>query len=375
MTDSIPTSSMLTASLELHSALSLFFTPNLGPVRVKALLEHFGSAARALESKLGELREVNGLEASSIASLTSTAARDKAAARADAELERARKVGAQIVAFSSDLYPEALRAIYDPPPVLWIRGDPAALEMLQGATPRAIGIVGTRKCSPHARAFTQGLAGDLAAAGVTVNSGLARGIDTAAHAAAVDAGGGSIAVLGCGIDTIYPAENKALAERLTVVSGYAIGTPPAAHNFPARNRIIAGLSSGIVVVEGDLDSGSLITAVAALENGRTVFAVPGRPNDPNARGPNRLIKQGAALIESAQDILEEFRWGSVTAARAMPVLDGDEATVYAALEGELLLDDLVLRTGLGGPQITVALMMLTLKNVVLELPGGRYSRA
>jgi DNA processing protein len=369
------TVSTIVSSPELRAALSLFFTPNLGPVRVKSLLEHFGSAERALNAGVAELRAVNGLEASSIAGLTSVALREKAMERADTEFERARKVGAEIVAFSSSLYPEALRAIYDPPPVLWVRGDTATLEALQGATPRAIGIVGTRKCSPHARAFTQSLAGDLATAGVTTNSGLARGIDTAAHAAAVDAGGRSIAVLGCGIDTIYPAENKALSEKLTVVSGYAIGTPPAAHNFPARNRIIAGLSSGIVVVEGDLDSGSLITAVAALENGRTVFAVPGRPNDPNARGPNRLIKQGAALIESAQDILEEFRWGSVRAARAMPVLEGDEAKVYAALEGELLLDDLVLRTGLGGPQVTVALMMLTLKNVVLELPGGRYSRA
>ena len=362
------------ADLELRAILALFFMPNLGPVRVKALLEHFGTAERAFAASLAALRGVSALEASSLSSLTALAAREVAFARSDTELERAGKLGAQIIGFSHGAYPEALRAIFDPPPLLWVRGDLTALEGLTGPTPRAIGVVGTRKCSPHARAFTVTLSGDLARAGVVVVSGLARGIDTAAHVAAVDAGGVSIAVLGCGIDTIYPSENRALSERLTVVSGYPIGTPPAAHNFPARNRIIAGLSSGVVVVEGDIGSGSLITAVAALENGRTVFAVPGRPNDPNARGPNRLIKDGAALLEGANDILEEFRWGGAVQRAVMPTLEGDEAKVYAALEGELLLDDLVLRTGLSASQITVALMMLTLKNIVLELPGGRYSR-
>ena len=362
------------AQPELRASLALFFMPNLGPVRVKGLLEQFGTAERVFSASLSELRGVSALETSSLSSLTAPTARETAFARGDTELERAARVGAQIIGFSHAAYPEALRAIFDPPPLLWVRGRLSALESLQSATPRAIGVVGTRKCSPHARAFTVTIAGDLARAGVVVVSGLARGIDTAAHIASVDAGGVSIAVLGCGIDTIYPSENRALSERLTVISGYPIGTPPAAHNFPARNRIIAGLSSGVVVVEGDIGSGSLITAVAALENGRTVFAVPGRPNDPNARGPNRLIKDGAALLEDANDILNEFRWGGAVQKAVMPTLDGDEARVYTALEGELLLDDLVLRTGLGGPQITVALMMLTLKNVVLELPGGRYSR-
>jgi DNA processing protein len=354
---------------EARAALALFFTNGLGPVRIKALLEHFGSARAVLEAKLTQVRDVPGVDASSAAKIGTTSSGE----RADAELERARKIGATVLPLSDPRYPVALRAIYDPPGALWVRGDLEPLRNLEGATPKSIGIVGTRKCNPHARAFTQTLARDLAVAGVTVNSGLARGIDTAAHAAAVDAGGCSIAVLGCGVDTIYPSENRELASRLTVVSGYPIGTPPAAHNFPARNRIIAGLSSGVVIVEGDVDSGSMITAVAALENNRTVFAVPGRPTDENARGPNRLLKQGAALVENASDILEEFRWGSI-AKRAAPELEGDEEKVYAALEGECLLDDLVIRTGLSASQITVALMMLTLKNLVLELPGGRYAR-
>jgi DNA processing protein len=359
---------------ELRAALALHYTPNLGPVRIKALAAHFGSTQAAWDATLSDLRLVAELEASSLNALSTASVREAAVARGETELERAGKVGAQVIALTHPAYPAALRAIFDPPTLLWVRGDIKALEALEGVTPRAVGVVGTRKCSPHARAFTVNLARDLAVAGVTVVSGLARGIDTAAHAAAVDAGGTSVAVLGCGIDTIYPAENRALAERLTVVSAYQIGTPPAAHNFPARNRIIAGLSTGVVVVEGEATSGSLITAVAALENGRTVFAVPGRPGDPNAEGPNALIRDGAVLTESADDVLGELGWGRASQ-RPAPELEGDEARVYAALEGELLLDDLVLRTGLNSSQATVALMMLTLKNAVLELPGGRYSRA
>jgi DNA processing protein len=353
-----------------RASLALFFTPGLGPVRVKALIDHFGSAARALEANLTNLREVPGLDASSVANIGSKAALE----RADTELERVVKLGLHIIGLGDSSYPESLHAIYDPPPALWVRGDVAALEALTGALPRSIGIVGTRRCSPHAKAFTARLARDLAEVGVTVVSGLARGIDTAAHTAAVDAGGSSIGVLGCGADTIYPSENKALAERLTVVSAYPIGTPPASHNFPARNRIIAGLSSGSVVVEGDVKSGSMITATAALEAGREVFAVPGRPNDPLAQGPHKLIREGATLIESALDVLEALRWNAKPSAPA-PILDGDEARVFEALQGEVIMDDLAVSTGLPVPRVMVALTMLSLKNVVLELPGGRFSRA
>jgi DNA processing protein len=355
---------------ESRASLALFFTNGLGPVRVKTLLDHFGSATSALEANLKALRDVPGLDASSIANIGSKAAFE----RADLELERAAKLGLTIIGLSDPSYPQSLRSIYDPPPALWVRGDAGALEQLTGALPRSVGIVGTRRCSPHAKAFTARLSRDLAEVGVMVISGLARGIDTAAHAAAVDAGGISIGVLGCGADTIYPSENKALAERLTVVSAYAIGTPPAGHNFPARNRIIAGLSSGAVVVEGDIKSGAMITAVAALEAGREVFAVPGRPNDPLAQGPHKLIREGATLIESALDVLEALRWNARPSASA-PELEGDEARVFEALQGEIIMDDLVVSTGLPLPRVMVALTMLSLKNLVLELPGGRYSRA
>lgn len=351
---------------ETRAALALFFTPGLGAVRIKALLESFGSFEAALAAPAKEWREAGVTE-------THTFSLSEPWQKPDSELAKAAKLGITLLALSDPRYPQSLRSIYDPPPVLWVRGDTAPLEQLVGATPRSIGVVGTRQASAYARAFTQKLAHDLALVGVCVVSGLARGIDTVAHSAAVNAGGSSIAVLGCGVDTIYPSENKALSERLTVISAYALGTPPNSYNFPPRNRIIAGLSSGSVVVEGDITSGAMITSVAALEAGREVFAVPGRAGDPLARGPHKLIKAGATLIESAADVLEALRW-TASPPRPAPELFGDEAAVYAALEGEMLLDTLCQKTKLETSQVMVALTMLQLKSAILELPGGRYSR-
>jgi DNA processing protein len=362
---------MLERDMEtVRDTLALHFTPGLGPVRFKALLDHFGSSHAAVGAGLNALREVAGLDAGTIAGIGSK----ESFARADTELERARRVSLEVIVFEDERYPEALKAIYDPPPALWVRGDVNTLENLRGPTPRSIGVVGTRKCSGHARVWTAGLARDLATSGVTVISGLARGIDTEAHQAAIDAGGMSIGVLGSGADRIYPPENTALAARMTVVSAYPVGTPPTAHNFPARNRIIAGLSSGVIVVEGDVKSGSLITAVAALEAGRTVFAVPGRPNDPNAQGPHRLIRDGAVLTESAQDVLEELGWASGPL-RETPKLEGDEARVYTVLDGTPLFDEIVVASSLSAPEVMTALTMLSLQGLVRELPGGRYSRS
>lgn len=355
---------------EALAVLELEFTPGIGPIRARALLEHFGSAEAALAAPAAARREVPGLDAPSAARIGTAEPRE----RALVELERARKLKLSIVTIADAAYPEALRAIHDPPPVLWVRGDPAGLGRLSGPVPRAIGVVGTRRCSGHARLFAGRLSADLAEAGVVVVSGLARGIDTEAHRSAVDAGGLSVAVLGSGADRIYPAENAALSGRLLVLSAYPAGTEPAAHNFPARNRIIAGLSAGVVVVEGDLKSGALITAVAALEAGRTVFAVPGRPGEPNAAGPHRLLRDGAVLTEGAADVLEEMRWAAGPV-RPAPKLQGTAASVYGALDGTPLLDEIVAATGLGAPEILTSLMVLSLQGHVRELPGGRYSRA
>ncbi|ADV68721.1 DNA-processing protein DprA [Deinococcus maricopensis] len=351
-----------TATEELRALLALRFTPQLGPRRIEALRQHFGSAGAALMAGPSGARHVDSVDARGAAGLGDAAT----LRRADEEIERARKVGAQLLGRGLPGYPAALEALPDPPPVLWVRGTLPDLAVV----PTAIGVVGTRACSAHARSFTRALAADLARAGVVVVSGLARGIDTAAHTAAVDAGGASIGVLGSGVDTIYPAENKALAARLCVVSEYPLGTRPAAHNFPARNRVIAALSAGSVVVEGEARSGAMITAVAALECGRTVFAVPGRAGDPLAAGPHQLLRDGAVLVEGAADILREFGWADAPS-RAPLDLPDDQARVLAALTGPRTLDDVLSVSGVADAH--TALLMLQLAGLVEE-SGGRYAR-
>ncbi|MEW6421029.1 MAG: DNA-processing protein DprA, partial [Deinococcota bacterium] len=290
-----------TPQAELHALLTLRFTPGLGPRRTEHLRRHFGSAEAALAAPLTTLRDVPGLDARAVAALGTARPRELA----EAELVKARKEGVTLLGRGLPGYPPALEALEDPPPVLWVKGALPDFPVV----PRAIGIVGTRGASPHALSLTRRLAADLARAGVTVVSGLARGIDTAAHAASVEAGGSSVGVLGSAVNVIYPSENASLARRLTLVSEYPLGTGPAQHHFPTRNRLIAALSAATVVVEGEPKSGSLITATHALECGRTVCAVPGRAGDPRAAGPHRLLREGAVLTETAQDILNELGWG------------------------------------------------------------------
>lgn len=352
---------------ELLALLTLKFTAGLGPRRIEALRRHFGTAQAALRASLGELREVEGLDARSVAAI----GQPKAAEQAATELERVRRLGVTLLGRGLSGYPQALEALSDPPPVLWVRGDTGALSSLE-TVPRAVGIVGTRAASPHALSLARSLAGDLAGAGVTVISGLARGIDTAAHLAALEAGGVTLGVLGSAVDVIYPRENHDLAARMTLLSEYPLGTPPAQHHFPSRNRLIAALSAGIVVVEGERKSGSMITATHALECGRTVFAVPGRAGDPRAAGPHALIRDGAVLTESAQDILSELGWGQVQPAAAAD-LPPEQARVLGALTTPATLDDLQAATGLSLPELQTALVMLQLLGLVHEV-GGRWSR-
>lgn len=265
-------------------------------------------------------------------------------------------------------YPEALEALGDPPAVLWIRGEWPEFP----AVPRAVGVVGTRAVSPHARSLTRQIAADLARVEVVVVSGLARGVDTEAHSAAVEAGGLSVAVLGSAVNHIYPSENVPLSRRLTLVSEYPLGTPPAQHHFPTRNRLIAALSAGSLIVEGELKSGSMITATHALECGRTVFAVPGRAGDPRAAGPHRLLREGAVLTESAQDILDELGWGTVQAV-PLPDLPPEQLRVLTALGTPTTLDDLQAQTRLPLPELQTALVMLQLLGLAEET-GGRWAR-
>ena len=352
--------------LELQALLTLRFTPGMGPRRIEALRRHFGAAQAALSAPLTQLRQVPGLDSKSLSAIGTPGLPEQA----ERELRLAREKGVQVLGRNLPGYPAALEALQDPPPVLWVKGPDLPLEVV----PRAVGIVGTRAASDYALKLTRSLAAELARAGVNVVSGLARGIDSAAHQAALDAGGVSTALLGCGVDVIYPAENMRLAARLTLVSEYPLGTRPATHHFPQRNRLIAALSAGSIIVEGDLKSGAMITATHALECGRTVFAVPGRAGDVLAAGPHRLLREGAVLTEHAGDVLEEFGWSEGAAVPSLE-LTPEQALVYAALPelGAALLDDLSARSGLSASQTQLALTMLGLSGLVDE-QGGRYLR-
>ncbi|WP_102126106.1 DNA-processing protein DprA [Deinococcus planocerae] len=354
----------LPALAELRALLTLRFTPHLGPRRIEGLRRHFGSAQAALRAPLTALREVPGLDVKSLEAI----GHPKAGEQAEAELDKANSEGVTLLGRGLEGYPPALDALGDPPPVLWVKGELPDFPVV----PRAVGIVGTRAASPHALALTRALAADLARAGVTVVSGLARGVDTAAHTASVEAGGVSVGVLGSAVNRVYPAENGRLAGRLTLLSEYPLGTGPAQHHFPTRNRLIAALSAGTVVVEGELKSGSLITATHALECGRAVFAVPGRAGDPRAAGPHRLLREGAVLTETAGDVLSDLGWDAAPAAPA-PDLPPEQARAYAALTTPATLDDLHASTGLALPDLQTALVMLQLMGLAEEV-GGRWAR-
>lgn len=272
-------------------------------------------------------------------------------------------------------YPAALRTIFDPPSALYVRG------MILPQDEVAVAIVGTRRSTAYGRAVAQWLARDLAHNAVTVVSGLARGVDAAAHRGALDAGGRTIAVLGCGPDVVYPKDHARLMDEViahgAVVSEFPPGTPPHAGQFPQRNRIISGLSLGVVVVEGREQSGALITAYAALEQGREVFAVPGQIFDETSRAPHRLLLQGAKLVERVEHILEELHLPAIALRReAVGVaLDSDEARVHAHLSlTPVYLDRLAALCGLSVVAVSRALTGLECKGLAAALPGQRYVR-
>jgi DNA processing protein len=352
--------------------LTLLSAKGLGPRRIKVLLEHFGSATTILEADKQALAEVEGFGEVTIKSIEEARKNDWARK----ELERAEKLAIKLIHFESEDYPQPLKQIYDPPPLLYVRGKLPTSE-------RAVGIVGTRDATDYAMKFSEALARDLVNANVTVVSGLALGIDSAAHRGAVNTDQGqTIAVLGSAVNVIYPKQNEALAKRIeeghgAIISEYAIGTGPTATNFPGRNRIINGLSSGVVVVEAGEKSGALITSDYALEEGRTVFAVPGRVGDTKAKGTLNLLKQGAVLVQSVEDILNEFGWTGQAVLKDAPTvqLSGLEEKVVSSIKqlGNPLLDDLLGATDLPISELLKTLTLLELKGVVRTLPGGRYS--
>jgi DNA processing protein len=352
--------------------LTLLSAKGLGPRRIKMLLEHFGSALTILEADKQALSEVEGFGDVTIQAIAEAKKKDWA----EKELERANNLNIQLVHFEDERYPRALKQIYDPPPLLYVRG-------VLPTSERAVGIVGTRDASDYAMKFTETLARDLSNTNVTVVSGLALGIDSAAHRGAVSTENGqTIAVLGSAVNVIYPKQNEALAKRIeegrgAIISEYTIGTGPTATNFPGRNRIINGSSSGVVVVEAGEKSGALITSDYALEEGRTVFAVPGRVGDTKAKGTLALLKQGAVLVQSVDDILNEFGWMSHATQSVVPTiqLSSLEEKIVSSIKklSNPLLDDLLHATELPVSELLKTLTLLELKSVVKTLPGGRYT--
>jgi len=288
-----------TAEEELHW-LAIGLVPGLGTRKAAQLIEHYRTPEAVFQASCAELDGLIGLPGSIARSISSGCTFEDAAD----QQQRARDCGAVVIPISDPRYPPRLREIYDPPVVLFARG---RTELLQSPM---LGVVGTRRPTPYGTSAAEKLATDLAFAGLTITSGMARGIDTAAHRGALSAGGGTVAVFGCGVDLVYPAENRKLAaeiaEKGLLVSEFPMGAPAYPQNFPIRNRIISGMSEGVLVVEGAQYSGSAITARLALDQHREVFAVPGSIMSKMSWGPNLLIKQGAKLVQDWNDVLEEL---------------------------------------------------------------------
>lgn len=339
-------------------------------------LESLGPRLVALESPDARQLTRVGLSPRAAARLTRP---DEAAVQSDlAWLERS---GASLLASTEDRYPSLLRESADAPAVLYVLGEPAVLSEPQ------IAMVGSRHCTPAGRQTAQRFATWFAQAGLTVTSGLALGIDAASHEGALGAGGLTVAVCGCGLDQVYPRQHAELARRIAargaVVSEFPPGTPPLAAHFPQRNRIIAGLSVGTLVVEAARESGSLITARLAGVAGREVFAIPSSIQNPQARGCHELIRQGAKIVESPEDVLCELKISlssQLLAATSTPapgagVLDKEYKILLDALAFEpASVDTLIERTGLNSESITSMLLVLELDGHVAPYPGGRYSR-
>jgi DNA processing protein len=346
----------------------------LTPRRFRLLLEHFPSAREIWEAPVERLRAIPGMEHLAEEFVAQRAAVQP---RLEEELEVIARLGLKIITLADGGYPQPLRSLPNPPPVLYLLGDYQERDEL------AIALVGTRRSTPYGRMVAEQLARGLSELGLTVVSGLALGIDTAAHRGALAAGGRTIAVLGSGFARPYPPQNLRLMREIAasgaVLSEFPLQTEPDRWNFPRRNRIISGLARGVVVVEAPERSGALITARLALDQGREVFAVPGRITDEASRGVHQLIKAGAKLVEDVEDIIEEFPdLRAVLAApraREQPELTPLEERVLAALDWEPLhFDEVLESTGLSHAELAHGLLQLQLKDLIREFPGKRYAK-
>lgn len=352
--------------------VALRAVPGVGVVLFQRLVQRFGTPKAVFGAAYRELLGIKGINPGIARAILDF--RDWP--EIDRELERLAARGGKVITQNDEEFPPALRQIPHPPPFLYVQGTLAPQDRL------AVAVVGTRRLSHYGRRVSYRLGRDLGFQGVTVVSGLARGIDTAAHRGALENGGRTLAVLGCGLDVVYPPENKELYRKIpqqgALLSELPLGTPPEAKNFPIRNRIISGLALGVVVVEAGEQSGAHITARCALEQGREVFGVPGPIDSPTSIGPHRWIQQGAKLVQEVRDIISEIapmveRPQSTTSPAPEVARPHVEDPLVALLGTEpLQLEDLISASGLAAPDVMTRLTLLELQGLVRELPGKCY---
>jgi len=361
---------------DLFYWLALNFVPGVGAIFIKRLLDRFQTPEAVFQASMKELLEVEGLGVK----VASEIRKGPSEQTVKNELSSLEKSGGRIITLEDEAYPPRLRDIYDPPALLYLKGE------LKKEDELAVSIVGSRKTTPYGRWITEKISQTLVRYGVTIVSGMARGVDSVAHWGAISGGGRTLAVLGCGVDVVYPPENRNLFSKIieqgAVLSEFPMGSPPEGGHFPKRNRIISGLSMGVVVVEAGPDSGSLITANFALEQGREVFAIPGNVGAGGSRGTNRLIKDGAKLVESSEDILEEIlpQWKRekerIEEVKPRgPELSEEEKILYEMLgETPLHIDAMIRESKFEPGKVSSLLLNLELKGLISQWPGKCFSK-
>jgi DNA processing protein len=355
-----------------EACVALNMIPQMGPVRLRRLTNAFGSADKILQARPAQLAQVEGISAA----LAENIAKWETFADPAAELKNAEAMGARVLTAEDEEYPSALREIHDPPIVLYVLGRMTERDR------NAVAVVGSRRASHYATECAKKLSFQMAYAGLTVISGLARGIDTAAHQGALAAKGRTLAVIGAGLAHLYPPENAELAERIAasgaVISEFPLETKPDRQTFPIRNRIVTGCSFGVLVVEAGANSGALISANQAAEQGRTLYAVPGRIDQPTCLGSNRLIQQGAKLVITVEDVLDDLpmvfkQQPELPAAVPVAGLSPEQEKILAALGSEeTSLDQVIATSGLTAAVASSTLLALEMRRLVKQLPGKRF---
>jgi len=354
--------------------IALKMIPNLGNITYKRLLERFGDPEAVFSATLNDLVQVEGLRVPTAKSIVAKAWEGDP----EAEVAKLKKSGARLITFFDSSYPKDLKEIHDPPPLLYLKGDDIPQNKI------VIAVIGSRNPTHYGLKITEEICQSLAIRNIVIASGMARGIDSAAHWGCLKGNGFTIAVLGSGIDIIYPKSNNRLFNNIidkgSVITEFPFGTPPEAKNFPMRNRIISGLSKGVVVIEASKRSGSLITASLALEQGREVLAVPGSIESFKSTGTHLLIKQGAKLVENADDILQELglsfpysKKGGRSKEVPLPPMEEDEKRIYDILcYYPLHIDHITKNSNMDSAKVASLLTSLELKGIIKQLPGKMF---